>query len=134
MPELYDFKKVVERGLNGIIDDIERELENLDLSEPEAINKKLFYDSALITLEAVKTYAGRYSEYARVLAEAETDPVRRAELERISKVCGRVPANPAGSFQEALQSVFFVQLVEQIERTVTVCRWADSIRPFITVF
>ena len=110
-----NFKKVVERGLNGIIEDIGTELEKLDLSEPEAINKKLFYDSALITLGAVITYAGRYSEYARVLAEDETNDGRRLELERISEVCSRVPANPAGSFQEALQSVVFVQFVEQIE-------------------
>ncbi len=128
-----NFKKLLRQGVKGIIEEIKSENWKLDLSVPGNINKKLFYDSALVTLEAVKTYSGRYSGYARELAGWESDPGRRKELEKISEVCGRVPCNPAGSFQEALQSIWFVQAVLQIEtngHSMSLGRLDQTLYPF----
>ena len=49
------------------------------------------------------------------MAEKESDPKRKAELEEMSRICARVPYEPAASFKEAVQSVWFIQLILQIE-------------------
>jgi formate C-acetyltransferase len=60
-------------------------------------------------------FAGRYAAEARRLARTESDPVRRAELEKIADILGRVPAQPAKTFQEALQSFWITHLVLNLE-------------------
>ena len=47
--------------------------------------------------------------------EKERDPARAAELKEIARVCGRVPEYPAETLHEAVQSVYFIHLVAQIE-------------------
>ena len=49
------------------------------------------------------------------MAEKCTDPVRKQELYRISKICAKVPKSGAESFYEACQSFWFVQLLIQTE-------------------
>lgn len=49
------------------------------------------------------------------MVELEADETRKKELETISQICQRVPAEPARSFYEAVQSVWFIHLVIQIE-------------------
>ena len=110
-----DFKVILEKGLKGIIEDIENELDGLDFSAPDFINKKSFYEAASLSLKAAVKYAKRYSEIAAKQAKDERDPERRKELERISDICERVPYNPARSFHEALQSIWFVQVILQVE-------------------
>ena len=110
-----NLKKVLEKGVKGVMGEIEAELPGVDLTAPEGIKTKLFYDAALITLRALVAYARRYSELAAELAVKEKDPARKRELERIGEVCGRVPYEPASGFHEALQAIWFVQAVIQIE-------------------
>jgi formate C-acetyltransferase len=57
-------------------------------------------------------FAERYAEEAERLA---ADPTRRAELTGITEVCRHVPAHPARTFHEALQSMQFVLIAAQIE-------------------
>ena len=49
------------------------------------------------------------------MAAKETVAARKEELEKISHSCARVPYEPAASFYEAVQSVWFIQLILQIE-------------------
>jgi Pyruvate-formate lyase len=49
------------------------------------------------------------------LAKKESDPVRKAELEKIAEVNARVPANPPETFQEALQSIWTIQSLFLLE-------------------
>jgi formate C-acetyltransferase len=44
------------------------------------------------------------------MAMEEKDPLRKEELEQIAKTCDWVPANPARTFQEALQGYWFTHL------------------------
>jgi formate C-acetyltransferase len=60
-------------------------------------------------------FAGRYAAEARRLAGMEADPVRRVELEQIAGILTRVPARPAETFQEALQSFWITHLVLNLE-------------------
>ena len=87
----------------------------LDLTDPESIDKYCFYNAVLIVLEAVRNFANRYSVLAKDLAEKELNQERKIELLEISRICSKVPYEPAETFQEAVQSVWFIQLILQIE-------------------
>jgi len=106
-----DFDKLLRLGVNGLIAEIKKQKDKLDWAdadygEYELCKKQEFYDCCLIELEAVLDLARRYSDEAKALAEASAEP-RRSELLTISEMLTRVPANPAGSFYEAIQSVQF---------------------------
>ena len=63
----------------------------------------------------MKNFSDRYAKLAAQMALAETDPARREELEAMSAACAKVPYRPAESFREALQAVWLIQVVLQIE-------------------
>ena len=66
-------------------------------------------------IEAVRAFALRYSTLIEELAAKEADAGRKKELLEIGRICGKVPYEPAESFREAVQSVWFIQLILQIE-------------------
>ena len=97
-----DFELLLSVGINGIIDKINGYLADCDAE------KIPFYEACKKCLLAVIKHSEGYSALAAKKAEAEQDPERRAELLEISRVCKKVPAEPAESFHEAVQSVHFV--------------------------
>lgn len=110
-----NYGKVLNKGLKGIIKEIEGQMAALPMDNIEVINKKYFYQAMVRCLNTVIKWAGRYADLAREMAQKEKDPVRKAELKRIAKTCDWVPANPARSFHEALQSFWFIQCAAWIE-------------------
>jgi formate C-acetyltransferase len=102
---------------SGLVHHIARAEEGLrrPVNGPDAIKARVFYEAAIITLQGAIRFAARYANLAEKLAEKEIDPDRRAELLTIAETCHRVPAQPARTFQEALQSAWFVHLLTQIE-------------------
>jgi formate C-acetyltransferase len=109
-----DYPKLLRKGLGGIMEEVQGRLAGLDLAEPENIEKSTFYQSLLIVYAAAIRFAGRFAALARELAAAAA-PARRDELLEIARICDTVPARPAESFHEALQSIWFVQLIIQVE-------------------
>ena len=97
-----DYELVLACGLNGIIGQIDSHLDHC------GEDKKSFYKCCKRCLEAVIKHSENYAKKAAELAESAKDPERRAELEKLSDICRRVPANPARNFHEAVQSVHFV--------------------------
>lgn len=110
-----DYKKVLTKGLQGIVEEIKTAYKNSNHKAPEWINKEEFYRAALITLKAVVDFANRYAEKAQKMANNTNNSQRKKELNRIAQVCSHVPEHPARNFYEALQSFWFIQLVIQIE-------------------
>lgn len=110
-----NYERVLREGLRGYEERVKKLRAMLDLTDPDAIDKNVFYKAVLIVIDAVRRFASRYSELAAELAEKEKDTKRRAELEEISRICARVPYEPAASFREAVQGVWFIQLILQIE-------------------
>jgi len=110
-----DYQMLLIKGLNGIKKEVDEELTKLNLAEIKDFRKPQFLNAVNITLEAAGSFAKRYAGLARSLAQKETDVRRKAELERIAQTCDWVPANPARSFYEALQSVWFTYIVLMIE-------------------
>ncbi len=110
-----NYRKVLEVGYRGIIAEAKAALEKLLPECPEYVRRRNFLLAVIESCEAVIVYAHRYAELAAAEAKKAKDPARRAELEEISRVCAKVPENPAESFREACQSFWFVQLLLQIE-------------------
>ncbi len=109
---VMDYEKLLRLGVNGIIDEIKTKKAELkskkisDIYDTEDVRREEFYDCCLIELEAVLRLAGRYADFAREQAETASES-RKAELLEIARVLSKVPAQPAETFREAVQSVHF---------------------------
>lgn len=110
-----NYARVLSDGLKGYEERVRALKAALDLTDPESIDKYVFYKAVLVVIAAVRRFAGRYAALAREMAAAEKDEARAAELRQIAETCERVPYEPARSFREAVQSVWFIQLILQIE-------------------
>ena len=84
-------------------------------NDERAGDRGLFYEAMIRSLSAAIRFAQRYAAEAERMAASESDPRRAAELEEIARVCRRVPEHPAQSFREAVQCVYFIHLIAQIE-------------------
>lgn len=109
-----NYQKLLEFGLIGFEERTREVKAKLDLTEPASIDKYHCYESILIAIDAVKTYANRFAKLAKEMAETATAE-RRKELLEIAEICERVPYYPARTFTEAVQSVWFIQCILQIE-------------------
>jgi pyruvate formate-lyase/glycerol dehydratase family glycyl radical enzyme len=113
---LPNYRKVLSIGLLGIIEEAKTELEKLaGLTEPDAMTKNFFLRSVIMSIQAVINFAERHARLATEMAASEKDPVRKKELEEIAEICSRVPANPARTFREALQSSWFIYIAMNLE-------------------
>lgn len=110
-----NYEKILAFGLKGYEERVKDLKAKLDLTDPDSIDKNIFYKAVLIVIEAVHQFAQRYSKLAQELADREKDSKRKAELLEISRICAKVPYESATSFYEAVQSVWFIQLILQIE-------------------
>ncbi|MFH2128734.1 MAG: formate C-acetyltransferase/glycerol dehydratase family glycyl radical enzyme [bacterium] len=107
-------RQVLTIGLRGVIARAKAKLAQLDETAQKS-DQGLFYQAVIRSLEATIHFARRYANLAAEMAENEPDETRAAELQNIARVCQRVPEHPAASFHEAVQSVYFIHLVAQIE-------------------
>ena len=109
------YGKVLAKGMNGIKEDVACVSAALRHEDPAYIHRKQFLESVAMVCDAVVTFAERHADEVGRLAADEPDAARRAELLRIAAVCRRVPAEPARTFQEALQTFWFTHLVLNLE-------------------
>lgn len=110
-----NYERILNDGLRGYEKRVKEYKAALDLTNPDNIDKYCFYNAVLIVLKAVRNFANRYSVLAKDLAEKELNQERKIELLEISRICSKVPYEPAETFKEAVQSVWFIQLILQIE-------------------
>jgi len=110
-----NYERILKDGLRGYEKRVKEYKATLDLTNPDNIDKYCFYNAVLIVLKAVRNFANRYSVLAKDLAEKEMNQKRKIELLEISRICSKVPYEPAETFKEAVQSVWFIQLILQIE-------------------
>ena len=110
-----NYGRLLSDGLRGYEQRTRERKAALDLTDPDSVDKYVFYKAVLIVIEAVHRFALRYAALAAEMAQAEKDAGRRVELEEMSRICSKVPYEAADSFPEAVQSVWFIQLILQIE-------------------
>ena len=102
-----DYDTVFAVGFRGLCMQIDDRIARLNPSETDYMEKKNFLEALKIVAEAYIHFSMRYSNYALELSNNETDPVRKEELEAISRNCLQVPENPPTNFWEACQCAWF---------------------------
>jgi pyruvate formate-lyase/glycerol dehydratase family glycyl radical enzyme len=100
---IADFPKMLRLGTSGIIAEIEDELKR---DEGASQDKKDTLKAMTMCLEGLAAYARNLSEQAAKEAAVKQDPARKAELEEISRICAKVPENPAETLHEALTAIW----------------------------
>ena len=94
------------------------------LHDPDAQAKDEQLAAMDIACSAAIRFAERHAEEAERQARACTEPRRRAELERIARVCRRVPAHAPRDFWEAIQTYWFTHV-----GTITELNGWDAMNP-----
>jgi pyruvate formate-lyase/glycerol dehydratase family glycyl radical enzyme len=104
-----NYPKVLRLGFRGAAAELEA------MRSKETDRRKLdLLRALLICCEAACAFADRYAEEAERLAEGETDGGRRAELVEIARICRKVPREPAETFHEALQALWFSHMLVMV--------------------
>jgi len=103
---LPGYPRVLRKGLSGLREEIKDKLE-----KETDTKKRNFLEAILMCYEGVDCLSDRYSKLAQEKAGETRDHPRRSELEQIAKIIKEVPMNPAESFREALQSLWFIHAV-----------------------
>lgn len=106
-------------GIAGIRKEAEEALAKLDDSHVGDLEKMFFLKSELLVCDGIVTLANRHADLAEKMAADCADPVRKAELKKIARVCRRVPEHPATSFYEAAQSVLFYEYAIYMEQNAS---------------
>ncbi len=110
---------LMKKGMLDIQQEAKDHLTQLDYGNPDDIEKIYFYKSVIDTTEGVMIYARRLSQYAAELAMQERNPQRKAELEQIARINARVPAHKPETFWEAIQAVWTVESLLEVEENQT---------------
>ncbi|MDP6978454.1 MAG: pyruvate formate lyase family protein [Myxococcota bacterium] len=97
---LPDYGGLVELGTNGLREKVEARLAAGELPE----DGRDFLAACLLCIDAVERFSDRYR-----------DEARRIGRDDIAEVLEWVPRNPPRSLREALQLIWFFQLIIQIE-------------------
>ncbi|MCJ7807660.1 MAG: formate C-acetyltransferase/glycerol dehydratase family glycyl radical enzyme [Dehalococcoidia bacterium] len=107
-------ENVMRQGFSGIKKRAKEHLEKLRTENPDESRNADFLQAVIICSEGAIAFAHRFAGEAMKLAEKEADPRRRDELLRIADNCRWVPANPPRRFYEAMQCLWFTQVIAQI--------------------
>lgn len=104
---------VLKYGIKGLYKRTKNKVKELGDDAPsEIIN---FYNSVLITLNATRHLISRFSALAKEKASEERVSKRKRELLEISRICNFISENPPETFKQALQLIYFNQLICGLE-------------------
>ena len=109
-----DYAAVMAKGLKDFERRTKEAEAKLDLTDYRQLKKYYFYEAIKIVICAVRDFAARYAKLAEKEAAAAA-PERAAELREMARILRKVPYEKADSFYEAVQSMWLIHLVLQIE-------------------
>lgn len=101
-----DYPAVLDKGFLGILEDIDAARARATTPAEDA-----FYEAASIVARAGVACGERWRRYCEEESVRTRDPQRATELMEAARVFEQVPARPARSFREALQSVFLAHVM-----------------------
>jgi formate C-acetyltransferase len=103
--------KIYKKGLYNFKGDISFAINQLDFfSDPQAMLKKEQLLAMDITADAMIHFAKRHANALNDLAKSEKVSQRKKELEKMAKICKKVPSHAPDTFHEALQYYWFIHL------------------------
>jgi formate C-acetyltransferase len=123
-----DYGAVLARGFEGILADVVAA--RVRAAQPERV---AFYEAAAIAARAAVGHASRWSRHCAEAAAAETRPERARELRELAAMLQHVPARPARSFHEAVQSLFLTHAMlhqESFQHGVSFGRLDQLLGPY----
>ncbi len=106
----WNYHDVLEIGVDGLI-----ERHRQALADTRDMVAAEYYRGVIILLEAVLTWNDRHVAALRELLSSARDPQARQRLTESIDLLERVPAQPARTFLEALQSFYFIWLAVMYE-------------------
>lgn len=101
-------KNVIGEGYAGV-----KAIAEKRLSEITAPDQRAFLEAVVICCDAARDFASRFAELAEQKA-GSADPTRAKELKAIAERCRRVPWLPPRDFREAIQFLWFSQVMALI--------------------
>ena len=128
-----DFYKILSIGLDGYLKEIKQYHQRVKRYEQEGMRKDHFYTALTLSLRAFQAFIRRYQLLADSHASQENSRERKKELHLISRNCERIAEHAPENFYQALQLVYFVQVVLQIEsngHSVSLGRMDQYLYPF----
>ncbi len=125
-----DYTKLLHLGADELLRQAEEEKSKLRFTEKDSVDKFRYYQAVISAFQAMKTLGERYSKLAAEMAEKETRPQRKKELEQIAEICSRVPAKPAATFREAIQCFWFLFLMLSPSTTLPGNRFDQYMDPY----
>lgn len=111
---IVDYPKILKQGTLGILAEIDAELNTTSEANTQ---KRNILTAMRISLEGVNAYAANLSKEAARLAKREDNAVRRKELLTLADICGRVPANPCATLDEAVNAIWIMWVGVHMENT-----------------
>lgn len=103
-------EKWLKLGPAGILKTVEARLKSEDSPE-----KKTFLEAVAISLKGAMRFIERYGVLARELALQSKDDTIKADYTEVSQICFNLSQKAPASYHEALQSVWFLFTLLQLE-------------------
>lgn len=103
------YRKYLRVGLGGLRKIAETKLDEIRKKGTES-DKEAWYESVIMSLEAMKNFIRRYSNLALDLANSEANSVRIEELNEIARISQHLLQDPPQTFREALQAFWFINI------------------------
>jgi len=100
-----NYNTVLTKGFKGIKQDAISAMNDKNLSS----DSKDFLSSVVMVCESVIKFSNRYSEKLLEMSEKYGDS--QPSLRQLAQICKKIPAEPATNFYQALQSVFFTNML-----------------------
>ncbi len=105
------FAKLIATGIDDLLVRIDERAKDETLND----SQKEFLTCAKMQWEAVRRLEMRYADFFQDMADKETDAAKKEEYATIADHIRRVPAGPAVTFREALQSFYFLHMCTQFD-------------------
>ena len=105
-----DYRALLQLGTEGLRAAAEARAEAL----PTGDERREFYRALVVACQGLEHWAQRYRDLALQLAAEAPEP-RAHELRAIAERCAQVPARPARSLAEGLQSLLLAQIALNLE-------------------
>jgi formate C-acetyltransferase len=100
-----DYPRILRHGFKNVLQEIaQARIQSHGPDQESALR------AFALAAEASRDLAARYAANAEQLAE-QAPPPRAAELREIARICRKVPWEPAQTFHEALQSLWFTHML-----------------------
>lgn len=104
-----DVKKWLALGPSGLRIEAEKQIAGAEE------NKRKFYECVIIVLDAACDFMLRYANLANTMAEDKRNGKYVQDLKEVARICSKLAVNPAESFHEAVQSMWFLFTLLHLE-------------------